>query len=155
MVEDSSGRVEAAALTDLLRRHGIGITRQRIAVARVLFARRQHVSADQVLARARLRNARVSRATVYNTLRLFVERGLLSEVIVEASRTFFDTETSPHYHVFDVSTGELTDIPAEGIEVRGLPPLPAGTVTERMDIVIRTRSRPDVAADCPAGARAV
>jgi len=142
MVEEFPGPLDSAALTALLRRHDIGVTRQRIAVAQVLFERRQHLCAEAVLARARARNARVSRATVYNTLKLFVDHGLLSEVIVDPSRIFFDTEIRPHYHVFDASTGKLADIPAEGIEVKGLPPLPAGTLIDRVDIVIRTRPAP-------------
>lgn len=140
MVQEPPSEVADPDVTEILRRHRIGITRQRVAIARVLFARRQHVSADDLLDRARSRDARVSRATVYNTLKLFRDHGLVSEVIVDPSRVFYDTETAPHYHLFDVATGELTDIPAGGVEVTGLPALPQGTVTERMDIVIRTRS---------------
>lgn len=124
---------------ELLRRHGISVTQQRIAIARVLFARRQHLSADQVLAMVSADDGEVSKATVYNTLKLFRDKGLVAEVIVDPARVYYDPETAPHYHLFDPSSGELTDIPASGVRIEGLPELPDGVVAERIDIVVRTR----------------
>lgn len=126
-------------VSDLLRSCGINLTHQRIEIAMVLFAQRQHLSADQILAAVNARHTEVSKATVYNTLRLFLEKGLISEVIVDPTRIFYDTETSAHYHLYDVASGELTDIAAEGVQVIGLPPLPAGTRADRIDIIVRTR----------------
>ena len=127
-------------LAEVLRRYGINPTHQRIEIAYALFSSREHLSADQVLAIVNERHPETSRATVYNTLNLFVERQLIREVIVDPSRVFYDANTRPHYHIYDVESGRLTDIDASAVEVRGLPPLPPGMVTEGMDIIIRVRA---------------
>jgi Fur family iron response transcriptional regulator len=127
-------------LADVLRRHGINPTHQRIEIAHALCSRCEHMSADRVLALVNERHPETSRATVYNTLNLFVEKKLIREVIVDPSRVFYDPNTDPHYHIYDVETGELTDIDAAAVEIRGLPPLPSGMVTEGMDIIIRVRA---------------
>jgi Fur family iron response transcriptional regulator len=127
-------------LVDLLRRHGINPTHQRIEIAHALYSRYEHLSADQVLAIVNERHPETSRATVYNTLNLFVEKRLIREVIVDPNRVFYDPNTRPHYHLYDVRTGQLTDIDAKDVTVSGLPPLPPGVVTEGMDIVVRVRS---------------
>ncbi len=128
------------SLVDLLRRHGINPTHQRIEIAHALYSRYDHLSADQVLAIVNERHPETSRATVYNTLNLFVEKRLIREVIVDPNRVFYDPNTRPHYHLYDVRTGQLTDIDAKDVTVSGLPPLPPGVVTEGMDIVVRVRS---------------
>jgi Fur family iron response transcriptional regulator len=129
-------------IAELLRQHGITPTHQRFEIARVLFERREHLSADQILALVNSRYAETSKATVYNTLKLFVEKKLIRELIVDPSKVVYDPNTQPHHHLYDVVTGKLTDVPAEDIRVTGLPPLPEGTVAEGVDIVIRTRPRP-------------
>jgi Fur family iron response transcriptional regulator len=128
-------------LVDLLRRHGINPTHQRIEIAYALFARGEHLSADQILATVNDRHSETSKATVYNTLNLFLEKKLIREVIVDPSRVFYDPNTDPHHHLFNVDTGELTDIDASRVEVSGLPPLPEGMVTEGVDIIVRARRR--------------
>jgi Fur family iron response transcriptional regulator len=128
------------SLVDLLRRHGINPTHQRIEIVHALYSRYDHLSADQVLAIVNERHPETSRATVYNTLNLFVEKRLIREVIVDPNRVFYDPNTRPHYHLYDVRTGQLTDIDARDVTVSGLPPLPPGVVTEGMDIVVRVRS---------------
>jgi Fur family iron response transcriptional regulator len=129
-------------LAAVLRQYGINPTHQRIEIAHALFSRCEHLSADQVLAIVNERHPETSRATVYNTLNLFVEKRLIHEVIVDPSRVFYDANTRPHYHMYDVESGRLTDIDAGAVEVTGLPPLPAGMVTEGMDIIVRVRSQP-------------
>ena len=126
-------------LADKLRLHGINPTHQRIEIAHALFFGGKHVSADQIMAIVNERHAETSKATVYNTLNLFVEKKLIREVIVDPNKVFYDPNTSPHYHLYDVESGKLTDIDAAAIRVSGLPTLPAGMVTEGMDIVIRVR----------------
>jgi len=79
---------------------------------------------------------------VYNTLNLFVERGLVREVIAHPNKIFYDANTAPHYHFYDAETGELTDIPIDELAITRLPQLPEGTVTEGVDIVVRVRSKP-------------
>ena len=130
-------------LAEVLRRHGINPTHQRIEIAHALFSRHEHLSADQVLALVNEGQPETSRATVYNTLNLFVEKGLIREVIVDPNRVFYDPNTVPHYHLYDVRTGRLTDIDAGGIQVSGLPLLPEGVVAEGMDIILRVRSAGD------------
>jgi Fur family iron response transcriptional regulator len=127
-------------LVEMLRAHGINPTHQRIEIAHALYSRCEHMSADQVLALVNERHPETSRATVYNTLNLFVEKRMVREVIADPSRVFYDPNTRPHYHLYDVRTGELTDIDAAGIQVNGLPALPDGVVTEGVDIILRVRS---------------
>ena len=126
-------------IVQLLRGHGITPTHQRVEIASVLLARREHLSADQILSLVNARYAETSKATVYNTLKLFVKKKLIRELVVDPSRIVYDPNTSPHHHFYDVVTGQLTDVSAEEIRVTGLPPLPAGTVADGIDIVIRTR----------------
>ena len=127
------------ALAETLRTHGISPTHQRIEIAHALFSRCEHLSADQVMAIVNERHSQTSKATVYNTLNLFLEKKLIREVIVDPNKVFYDPNTSTHYHMYDVESGKLTDIDAADVRVSGLPPLPAGMVTEGMDIVIRVR----------------
>jgi Fur family iron response transcriptional regulator len=124
-----------------LRSHGITPTHQRMEIAHVLFARREHLSADQILSLVNSRYSEVSKATVYNTLKLFLEKKLVRELVVDPAKIVYDPNTEPHHHLYDVVTGRLTDIPADKIRVVGLPPLPPGTVAEGVDIIIRTRSQ--------------
>jgi len=130
-------------LADVLRARGINPTHQRIEIAHALYSRHEHLSADQVLAIVNQRHPETSRATVYNTLNLFVEKRLIREVIVDPSRVFYDPNTTAHYHIYDVGTGRLTDIDAADVRIEGLPDLPAGMVTEGMDIIIRVRRDPE------------
>ena len=126
-------------LADKLRAHGINPTHQRIEIAFALFSRHEHLSADQVMAIVNERHSETSKATVYNTLNLFLEKKLIREVIVDPNKVFYDPNTEPHYHMYDLQSGRLTDIDASDVRVTGLPALPAGMVTEGMDIIIRVR----------------
>jgi len=129
------------AIAGMLREHGITPTHQRMEIAQVLFARQAHLSADQILAMVNTRHAETSKATVYNTLRLLVDKKLVRELIVDPARIVYDPNTTPHHHLYDVVSGQLTDIPAGEIEVLGLPQLPPGVETEGVDIIVRTRPR--------------
>ena len=127
-------------MAEKLRAHGISPTHQRIEIAHALFSRCEHLSADQVMAIVNERHSETSKATVYNTLNLFLEKKLVREVIVDPNKVFYDPNTSAHYHMYDIESGRLTDIDAADIRVSGLPSLPAGMVTEGIDIIIRVRS---------------
>jgi Fur family iron response transcriptional regulator len=127
-------------VTARLRSHGIQPTHQRIEIAHALFSRMAHLSADQVLALVNQRHAETSKATVYNTLKLFVETGLVREVIVDPAKVFYDPNTDPHHHFFDVESGEITDIDASDISISGLPALPPGKVAAGIDLIIRVRA---------------
>ena len=128
-------------VSDMLRARGITPTHQRMEIALVLFEHPAHLSAEQILARVNARHAETSKATVYNTLRLFAEKKLIRELVVDPARIVYDPNTVPHHHLYDVVSGELTDIPADDIRVLGLPALPPGVETEGVDLIVRTRSR--------------
>jgi len=125
----------------LLRSHGINPTHQRIEIAHALFSRQQHLSADEILGIVNSRHPETSRATVYNTLNLFLGKKLVREVIVNPNKVFYDPNTSNHHHFYNVDTGSLTDIDASNISVSGLPSLPQGTESEGVDIIVRIRSQ--------------
>ena len=122
-----------------LREGGVKPTRQRLEIARVLFSSAGHLSADRILAMVNETRPATSKATVYNTLKLFLARGLIRAVIADPNKVFYDANIAPHHHFYEVHTGELIDIAAQDVAVTGLPPLPAGSVAEGVDIVIRIR----------------
>jgi len=132
--------LDRAQVATLLERHGILATQQRIDIAHLLFQRPQHLAAEQVLAQVNAAYGHVSKATVYNTLGLFVRRGLVREVVIEPGRAFYDSNTRDHHHLYNVDTGELLDIPASSVAIDGGPTLPAGVEIEGMDLVIRVRN---------------
>ena len=125
-----------------LRAAGLRPTRQRLALARLLFEKGdRHITADELHAEAVEAGDGVSLATVYNTLNQFTEAGLLREVAVESGRAYFDTNTSDHHHFYFEDRGQLVDIPAEGLSVDGVPSAPAGTEVARVDVIVRLRAR--------------
>ncbi len=132
-----------ADILALFEQHGILSTSQRVEVAEILLQRPQHLSAEQILEQLRSAGSRVSKATVYNTLKLFDERGLIKEVMVDPVRKFYDSTTHPHHHFYNVDTGELRDIPDEQVRFCELPELPDGTESESVEVLIRVRSRCD------------
>ncbi len=127
-------------LTERLRLAGLRPTRQRLALAQILFREGdRHVSAESLHQEAVAARMNVSLATVYNTLNQFKAAGLLREVAFEGDRTFFDTNTSNHCHYYLEDTGALVDIDGGSLEVLGLPQLPPGTEIDRIDIIVRLR----------------
>ena len=88
----------------------------------------------------RAARARVSKATIYNTLNLFCERGVLRTVEVDPARVYYDSTSAPHHHFYNVDTGELTDIPPEAVELNVRTELPPGTHQESVDVVVRVRA---------------
>jgi Fur family iron response transcriptional regulator len=128
-------------VAEQLREAGVPVTFQRVEIARVLFSRPMHVSADQLLAKVRETTPETSRATVYNTLKLFREKKLIRELIVDPDRVFYDSNTTPHHHMYDVRTGELSDVPADALQVIGTPALPPGVELEEIDVIVRVRSK--------------
>lgn len=133
-------------ISRVLREHGIQPTTQRVEIAYVLFAHTQdpetdhHLSADDVLAQVNADFNRVSKATVYNTLRLFAETELIRAVYVSPSKVFYDANTTPHHHLYDEASGSLRDIPADEVDVTQLVPhLPEGVSPEDLDVIVRVR----------------
>ncbi len=130
--------------TDILKKlqqHGVMPTSQRIEVATVLLACPQHLSAEQIIDKLKRRGSRVSKATVYNTLKLFSEQGIVKELSVDSTRKYYDSTTHPHHHFFHVDSGKLSDIPVAQVIISGLPPLPEGTEQEGVEVLIRVRDK--------------
>jgi len=127
-------------LAERLRDAGLRPTRQRLALATILFgAGDRHVSAESLHQEAVVAKMNVSLATVYNTLNQFKAAGLLREVAFEGDRTFFDTNTSNHFHYYLEEMGGLVDIGTDELKIMGLPDLPPGTVIDRIDVIVRLR----------------
>ena len=120
---------------------GIRPTAQRVRIAALLLSAPQHLSAEQILAQLRALGARVSKATVYNTLNLFATHGLIRQLSVDGSRAWFDSNVDPHYHFHDLETGALIDVPVPAVEFSRLPPAPPGTEVAGIDLVIRLRRK--------------
>lgn len=136
--KDGTGKDRFA---ELLRQNNIPLTLQRLAIAQVLFARPVHLTAEQVLQRAQHIVPEISRATGYNTLKLFKEKGLVRELVIDPARIVYDSNTSHHYHIYDADTGEMTDIPAGDLKVVGSANLPSDVELEEVDIIIRVHSK--------------
>ncbi|MCP5137381.1 MAG: transcriptional repressor [Gammaproteobacteria bacterium] len=130
------------AILAALRARGISPTQQRVDIARALLSRPQHLSADQVLALVNADRNSVSKATVYNTLGLFAEHGLIRQVIVDPTRVFYDSNIAPHHHLYQIDDGSLSDISLNSVKLDGLPPLPKGTEIDGIDVIVRVRKTP-------------
>lgn len=127
-----------------LAKHDISPTRQRVEIGMLLFGSNRHISADQLMDEIRLESsAVVSKATIYNTLGLFARKGLIRELTVDPTRVVYDTNTHHHHHIYNVETGQLTDIPADVVELGKLPDLGEDLNIEGIDVVIRVKSNTD------------
>lgn len=128
-------------LVDWLARGGLRPTRQRLSLASLLVGdgEDRHVTAEGLYAAAAGTADKVSLATVYNTLRAFCEAGLMNEVVVDGSRSYFDTRLDDHPHFYWEDTGTLTDAPASQLKIAELPAAPEGAVISRVDVVIRLK----------------
>jgi Fur family iron response transcriptional regulator len=123
---------------DRLRTAELRPTRQRLALAKLLFENGdRHVTAEGLHEEALAAGVPVSLATVYNTLHQFTAVGLLREIVVDATRSYFDTNTSEHHHFFHEHSGRLEDIPGDQIVVSDLPAPPHGTQISRVDVIVR------------------
>jgi Fur family iron response transcriptional regulator len=125
-------------LPEKLRAAGLRPTRQRVALASLLFGSGQrHLTAEELHAEAGAALIAVSLATVYNTLNQFTAAGLLREVAIEGERTYFDTNTSNHFHFYLEAEKRLVDIATDDLALTGLPPIPDGTRIARVDVIVR------------------
>ncbi|RUT30241.1 transcriptional repressor [Arsenicitalea aurantiaca] len=127
-------------LTAVLRMAGLRPTRQRVALAELLFAgSHRHISAEQLHGEANAADVNVSLATIYNTLHQFQQAGLLREVAIDASRSYFDTDTSDHHHFYLEDEQRVVDIPSSSIVIQNLPDAPHGMVVTHVDVVVRVK----------------
>jgi Fur family iron response transcriptional regulator len=127
--------------TNWLAEGGLRPTRQRVTLAALLVGDgcNRHVTAESLYASVQKRGEQVSLATVYNTLRAFCDAGLMQEVTVDGSKSYFDTNTHDHPHFYWEEDGRLTDAPAEQLEILRLPDAPEGAEIASVDVVIRLR----------------
>jgi Fur family transcriptional regulator, iron response regulator len=142
---DSNGALATDSVSARCQRRlsdcGIRPTAQRVRIASLLLCAPQHLSAEQILANLRDAGARVSKATVYNTLNLFASHGLIRLLSVDGTRAWFDSNVDAHYHFHDTSSGALIDVPVPEVEFSRLPPAPPGTEVAGIDLVIRLRKK--------------
>lgn len=131
----------AGSVSATLRAHGVIPTAQRLQIGAMVLTRPTHFSAEQLYEEVNESGGRVSKATVYNTLGLFVERGLLRQVLVDPSKVFYDSNMAPHHHFYDVESGRLEDIDASEIQIGALPKPIDGVQIEGVDVIVRIRRR--------------
>ena len=128
-------------LPTLLRDRDIQPSAHRLAVAEFVLSTSAHPSADQVWSKVRARFPVISRATVYNTLNLFVEKGLLRQLTLAEAKVVFDPNVEPHHHFIDEATGAIHDVPWDAVEVRRVEP-PKGFEVHEYQVVMRGRRAP-------------
>lgn len=133
-----------ARALERLRSVGLRPTRQRLALARLLFDRgmERHITAEALHEEVQATGAKVSLATIYNTLHQFTDMGLLREVVVDCGRAYFDTNVGDHHHFFFEDEGRLDDIPAKDVRFADMPSPPDGATVVGVDVVIRVRRQP-------------
>jgi Fur family transcriptional regulator, iron response regulator len=135
-----SSTAERSFTAEKLRAAGLRPTRQRLELAAHLFQDGdRHITAESLHAEVVSAGTKVSLATVYNTLHQFTAAGLLRQVVVDAARGYFDTNTGDHQHFFLEDEGTLIDIPGEAITVAGVPSAPPGMTVDRVDVVVRVK----------------
>ena len=138
----ASGSKAVLELAQRLRIAGLRPTRQRVALGRLLFSGAdRHVTAEGLHLEAAKAGAQLSLATVYNTLHQFTASGLLRQVVVDGSKTYFDTNTGDHHHFYAEDRCTLIDIPGDAVVIDGLPKAPPGMEIERVEVVVRLKPR--------------
>ena len=137
-----TSRCSTYDVSNLLREAGIRITRQRIALANLLFADGdRHLTAEMLHEEAHRARIHVSQATVYNTLHQFAEAGLLRELAIEGPRMWFDTNVSEHHHFIIEDESALVDIPGDGVLIGSISSVPEDMEIERVEVVVRLRRK--------------
>lgn len=127
-------------IIEMVRDAGLRPTRQRLSLARQLFSGDdRHVTAEQLHSESLGQGFSVSLATVYNTLHQFTAAGLLRELVVDAGRSYFDTNISDHHHLYFEDSGILRDVPGDNVAIGELPALPEDAEISRIDIIIRVK----------------
>lgn len=132
------GRSEVVSM---LQHYKISPTRQRVEIAEFLFQRPQHLSAEKILDGVTSEGNRVSRATVYNTMGLFSSKGVVREILIDRERVFYDSNTEVHQHLYNVDSGELTDVFDAEMSMLSEPELPEGLKIIDTDIVFKVASK--------------
>ncbi len=133
--------LERNDVVSLLQQFKISPTRQRVEIAEFLFKRPQHLSAEKILDGVIAEGNRVSRATVYNTMGLFANKGVVREILIDRERVFYDSNTAVHQHLYNVDTGELMDVYDTDVDLSAAPELPEGLRIIDTDIIYKVTSK--------------
>jgi Fur family transcriptional regulator, iron response regulator len=120
---------------------GLKPTEQRVRIAEILMHTPTHMTAEQILAAVRETGDRISKATVYNTLKVLAEHGFVRQIHLDPERSVYDSTRAPHHHFHDLDTGELRDIDPQEIAFSRFPELPEGMEADRVEVVIRLRKK--------------
>ena len=136
----SNTNMSGESVRKVLRALNIKPTNQRIDIAKFILIKDQHLSAEDIFSSLNDNKCGISRATVYNTLNLFADKGLVRRVIIGSSKIYYDSKTTPHSHYYNVDTGEISDFEFNDAQISLLPALPEHTVQEGVDIVIRVKN---------------
>lgn len=123
-------------VSDLLREHGVSPTLHRVQIAQLFYTRKCHLSADEVLGKVNTGRNVVSKATVYNTLRIFSKQNVLQAVVADPARVYYEPVTDNHHHFYDVDSGELTDIDPSEVSIKNIPAPPDGADVLGVSLVI-------------------
>ena len=124
-----------------LKLYGLRPTRARTRIGMMLLDKPKHLSAEQVHLKLKQKGYTISKATVYNTLNAFAECGIVSEVTIDPSRTYYDSTTKHHHHFYNVDTGQLMDIATDDICVENIPRLPDNTEIQDLEIVVKISNK--------------
>lgn len=133
--------LERSDVVSMLQHYKISPTRQRVEIAEFLFQKPQHLSAEKILQGVTREGSRVSRATVYNTMGLFTSKGVVREVLIDRERVFYDTNTTVHQHIYNLDTGELTDVYDAEVDMVSEPEIGEGLKIVDTDIVFKVRAK--------------
>ena len=133
--------LERSEIISMLQHFNISPTRQRVEIAEFLFQRPQHLPAEKILDGVTAEGNRVSRATVYNTMGLFSRKGVVREVLIDRERVFYDSNPEVHQHLYNVDTGELSDVYDVDVDIALEHALPDGLRIIDTDVVFKVTSK--------------
>ena len=141
-VTDNRNHMKAMKKSDFKTLSSLNIkpTSQRIDIAEIMFCKDQHLSAEDIITILNDSDSSISRATVYNTLNLFAEKGLVRHVVIDSSKIYYDSKTTPHSHYFNIDTGEISDFEFEDVKISPLTKLPENTVQDSVDVIVRVKN---------------
>ena len=124
-----------------IQEQGLKPTDQRVRIAQLLMQTPTHMTAEQILAAVRTPEDPISKATVYNTLKVLADHGLIRQIHLDPERSVYDSTRAPHHHFLDADSGELKDIDPRDIEFSRFPSVPEGMEVEGVEVVIRLRNK--------------
>ena len=137
MINKKDIKIVLNDIDKILNRSGFRFTKQRLIIANEIFSKNpKHFTVQCIFKELIRKNKKVALASVYNTINKFVEIEIIKEIYVDQNKSFFDTITKPHHHIYDKSTGQLSDIPDGSVKISNLPDLPKGKKIQQINIVI-------------------